>query len=68
MKENETMQEKVARAAKTVKANPEFYEGLGEAIEKEFGPQGPYFGPRNDIENRKLINEIRETEDDDENT
>ncbi|GAB1260778.1 hypothetical protein [Aurantivibrio plasticivorans] len=62
------IQKKIDQAKKDMVEKGRNYEGLGDAIEKE-GHEGPYLGPRNDIEYRKLIKEIRksgEEDDDDE--
>ncbi|GLS27498.1 hypothetical protein [Marinibactrum halimedae] len=59
----EDIQRQVTEAAKKARERKKEYEVLGEEIEQEFGPQGPYFGPRNDIENRRLIDEIRKSDD-----
>ncbi len=58
------IQKKIDQAKKEMAEKRRNYDGLGDAIEKE-GREGPYFGPRNDIEYRKLIKEIRESGDDD---
>lgn len=58
------IQKKIEQAKKEMAKKGRNYDGLGEAIEKE-GHEGPYFGPRNDIEYRKLIKEIRESGKDD---
>lgn len=62
------IQKKIDQAKKDMAEKGRNYDGLGDAIEKE-GHEGPYLGPRNDIEYRKLIKEIRksgEEGDDDE--
>ena len=61
--ENE-IQKKIDEAKREMVKRKRNYEGLGDAIEKE-GHEGPYFGPRNDIEYRKLIKEIRKSSDED---
>ena len=58
------IQKKIELAKKKMAQHARNYDGLGEALEKE-GHEGPYFGPRNDIEYRKLIKEIRESGGDD---
>lgn len=50
---------KIDQAKKEMAEKGRNYDGLGDAIEKE-GHEGAYFGPRNDIENCKLIKAIRE--------
>lgn len=61
------IQKKIDQAKKDMAEKGRNYDGLGEAIEKE-GHEGPYLGPRNDIEYRKLINDIRKSgEEDDSN-
>ena len=62
---NDSIKEKFKKAKERLEKDPEAYEGIGEKIEEECGPQGPYFGPRNDIEYRKLVEEIRESGKDD---
>lgn len=54
------IQKKIEQAKKAMKDKGRNYDGLGDAIEKA-GHQGPYLGPRNDIEYRKLIKEIRKS-------
>lgn len=54
------IQKKIEQAKKAMAKRGRNYDGLGEAIEKE-GHDGPYFGPRNDIEYQKLIKEIRKS-------
>lgn len=58
------IQKKIDQAKKDMAKKGRNYEGLGDAIEKE-GHEGPYFGPRNDIEYRKLIKEIRKSGEED---
>ncbi len=53
------IQKKIDQAKNDMMEKGRSYDGLGEAIEKE-GHEGPYFGPRNDIEYRKLIKDIKE--------
>lgn len=53
------IQYRIDQAKKEMAEKGRNYDGLGDAIEKE-GHEGAYFGPRNDIENRKLIKAIRE--------
>ncbi len=55
--------ERVKEAKRKIAERGHSYEGLGEAIDSE-GREGPDFGPRNDIEYRKLIKEIRESGND----
>lgn len=52
------IQNKIDAAKKDMAEKGRNYEGLGDAIE-EVGYEGAYFAPRNDIEYRKLIKEIR---------
>lgn len=60
------IQNKIEQAKKDMAEKGRNYEGLGGAIEQE-SHEGPYFGPRNDIEYRKLIKDIRKSgEEDDE--
>lgn len=59
------IQKKIDQAKKEMAEKGRNYDGLGDAIEKE-GHDGPYLGPRNDIEYRKLIKEIRKSGEDDE--
>lgn len=60
------IRKKVEQAKKEMAKKGRNYDGLGEEIDK-LGHEGPYFGPRNDIENQKLINDIRKSgKDDDE--
>lgn len=65
MMRKESLREQVERAAREVKKDPQAYDGVGESIEELEEVHGPYFGPRNDIERRKLIREIRESGKDD---
>jgi hypothetical protein len=58
------IQKKIDHAKKDIAEQGRNYEGLGDAIEAE-GHEGPYFGPRNDIEYRKLIKDIRESGEED---
>lgn len=58
------IQKKLEEAKKRLSEKGINFDGLGEEIE-ELGHEGPYFGPRNDIEYRRLINDIRESGKDD---
>lgn len=58
------IQKKIAEAKKAMAAKGRNYDGLGNAIERE-KLEGPDFGPRNDIEYRKIIKEIRKFGDHD---
>ncbi len=58
------IQKKIDQAKKEMAEKGRNYDGLGDAIEEE-GHEGPYLGPRNDIEYRKLIKEIRKSGEDD---
>lgn len=60
---NKEIQKKIEQAKKEMAEKGRSYDGLGDAIEKE-GVEGPYLWPRNDIEYRKLIREIRESGED----
>lgn len=58
------IQKKIEQAKKAMKDKGRNYDGLGDAIERA-GHEGPYLGPRNDIEYRKLIKDIRKSGEDD---
>ena len=67
MTSDKSMRELVTDAVKRAKEERELYKDIGEEFQKEFGDhEGPLFGPRDDIERRKLIKEIRESGKDDE--
>lgn len=55
---DQEIQELIEQAKKRMVESGRNYDGPGEAIESQ-NHQGPYLGPRNDIEYRKLIKEIR---------
>lgn len=57
---NPEIQKKLEQAKKDLAEKGINFDGLGEEIEK-LGHQGPYFGPRNEIEKQKLINDIRKS-------
>jgi hypothetical protein len=57
---NPEIQKKLEQAKQDLAKKGINFDGLGDEIEKE-GHEGPYFGPRNDIESRKVINDIRES-------
>ncbi len=57
---NESIEEKLKQIKINMDKNHQLYDGIGEEIEKECGKhEGPYFAPRNDIERRKVKNEVR---------
>ncbi len=64
--ENDDIKDKFKKAREKLAADKESYDGIGELIEKECGTHdGPFFAPSNDIERRKVIKEIRESGDGD---